>query len=543
MTSSDAVPGASTSLSRSGARLLAAATALVLALTVLVAPGARAADEAPPVTIKVVQDEVWWEGGGERSLAATALGADGEPVTGGEYAVYVAPVVRYDVPWTDGRLTFDVGRLAVGPRAVTVAWRPADGQPWTTAKATFEVSAGTIPSTVTATAPSFVEYGEAAYVEVSVAVEGGTRAGDVALFRPAWSTTDAVDQARIDPATGTGRLKIAVPGPGTTNQFEVVFYGESGVAASRASLTLKVGKAQPEIRLTPDVTDDGRWLMRVAPWSFHVDLGQWAMTDGTVTVHDETGRLLARRAAKDVARGNGSFDVSADQLAAGRHTIEVRLTGSSTVADGRSRFAVTVTKEKARIGSSLLGWPQWGRPHMLDVEVFDATNSGRSRRTGTVTVFHKDKKLWTGSLVGKGTAAAHLGGKSLPAGRPTVRIVYSGDRYYAPATVYRSVRVHKAPTKARVKVLDRFIEVSEKPRVKVRITAPSGIKPAGKVDLKIDGKVIKTVRLKKKHDGVRTVTLPRLEKGAYTIKAVLRPTATTQRSEPVDYGSIWVGRR
>ncbi|PFG41541.1 hypothetical protein ATJ88_0183 [Isoptericola jiangsuensis] len=62
----------------------------MLALTVLVAPGAQATDDAPPVTIAVVQDETWWEGGGERGLAATAVGPDGEPVTGHVTAVLVA---------------------------------------------------------------------------------------------------------------------------------------------------------------------------------------------------------------------------------------------------------------------------------------------------------------------------------------------------------------------------------------------------------------------------------------------------------------------
>jgi hypothetical protein len=530
MTSGDAVPRASVLPSGAGARLVAAATALVLALTVLVAPGARAADDLIPTTMTVEQRETWWAGTVDHPLEVRTTTPDGAFVTGGRLIAEVAGIDYAGTMWaSSGRMNVRL-HLAPGTYPAIVRYYPPDGYAATEWTGTVVVSDGTIRSAISAQAPDALTRGNGGDVRVSVTADGGTPEGRVELRRPngrAIAMASLVDGAavlHVDEET----VRQLPLGDVT---FEVVFHGVDDVRSARATVTTRVVRARASLDVW--IPGGSTWDIGHPFWKVAVEVPGADQVGGTLSLYDGD-RLLGRRTAEEDPRTE-VFVLEAGKLLPGRHELDVRLTGSAYVEDTKA----SVTVKVAKVASDSDAWtPEplvWGTRHTLRVQVFPARdnslNDGRYV-TGTATVYRGSTRLGSARLGREGAADVTFAGRSVPVGTSRLRIVYSGDARNTASTSTTSVRVRKATTTVRATLVDKTVEGSQRVKVKVKVSSPSKIPDIGMLKVKVDGeKTVKTVRMKKKHKGRMTITLPRLSQEHHRLKVVLVGSATTKYGE------------
>ncbi|PFG41540.1 Ig-like domain-containing protein [Isoptericola jiangsuensis] len=506
-----------------GARIVAATTALVLALTVLVAPGARATDEAVATTLHVTQPYPWYATATAfHALDVQVSAQSGEQPSGGRIWLEVDGVRR--------SLTAESGRvvnntlLDVGVHPVTVRYDAPPGYAPAEWNGTVEVVDRPAESTLTATAPDEVAYGSRSWVTVSIDVPGHTSDGTFEL-RDA-GTGDLVASSVHDDGDDGGLLRI--PTRGRTGHREFVVRFVSHATQAETTVSTEVAKAVEPLQVWSNKLVDGRWSTKSAPWDVAVYVPGWdEAVAGTVSLWDGGRRLRSQHVA-DMRDRAVVFDLGAGDLAPGRHTVEVRLTGSPLLADSRATLVVEVTRDRVAVTSSVDGDVRWGRPYSLDLQLRDAEFRWEPAPTGTVSVYRGTTRLWSGRLDTHGDAVAKIGGTKIRPGRTTLRVVYSGDTLYRPSTTYRSITVQKARTTVRARIVDRTVEGSQRVKVKVRVSSPSNIPDVGTLHVKVDGRTVKTVRLKKHHQGARTITLPRLSREHHWLKVVLAKSATTK---------------
>ncbi|RYB92002.1 ExeM/NucH family extracellular endonuclease [Nocardioides oleivorans] len=143
--------------------------------------------------------------------------------------------------------------------------------------------------------------------------------------------------------------------------------------------------------------------------------------------------------------------------------------------------------------------------------------------TGTVVASLGRDRVGSTSLVsGQGTIA--LAAKSLPVGRHTLTLAYSGDATHKPATSTVTLRVKKAKASISTKVRPKKIKAT-KVRATIAVTIDArGFTPTGKVTVKVAGETYRaTVR-----KGKAVVRLDRFKKpGKYTAKVAYSGDATT----------------
>jgi hypothetical protein len=539
MTSGDAVPRASVLPSGAGARLVAAATALVLALTVLVAPGARAADDLIPTTMTVEQRETWWAGTVDHPLEVRTTTPDGAFVTGGRLIAEVAGIDYAGTMWaSSGRMNVRL-HLAPGTYPAIVRYYPPDGYAATEWTGTVVVSDGTIRSAISAQAPDALTRGNGGDVRVSVTADGGTPEGRVELRGPngrAIAMASLVDGAAVLHVYEETVRQL----PLGDVTFEVVFHGVDGVRSASVPVRVQIVKARRALDVR--IPGGNTWDLGDDFWKVAVDVPDAAGVGGKLSLYDGS-RLLQRIDAEDYPRTE-VFVLTPRALKPGRHRLDVRLTGSRFLQDASASVTVQVKRPATTSDAERVRPLVWGtKTHPLRVRVWPAKdnylNDGHPP-TGTVAVYQGRKKLGSARFPARGSeVVVRISGKSLPVGRTSLRFVYSGDSRYRGSTRYETVKVHRAATKTRVKILDRHVEGSERAKVRVKVTSPSNLTPKGTLQVKVGGKVVKTVRLKERHDGVRTITLPRLSKTSHAIKVVMKKSAVTKRSAS-GYVHVWV---
>lgn len=511
-------------------RLLAAVVAFALAGVVVVVPGARAAtpDDLIPTTVSVSQYDTWWPAG-ERHLDVRVTTPDGELVHDGGLRAEVDGIdYSGSSTWASGRLPIHAEFPSAGTYPVTVRYLPADGYAAAEWTGTVEVSEGTVETTTTVVdAPDELHYGDRGEVDVQVAARGQYLPRGVVEL---WSldTGEFVDQEQVG-AEGRARLLLRDVAPGN-EAFEVVFVPYGGLQRSRAPLTVPVLKAERDL---------DAWVVggsEVHPydtwWKVAVDVPDVDRLGGTLALYDGDRRLARIRPDEEHERTE-VLVIESDVLDPGTHRLEVRLTGSPYVADTSAEVVLRVAKVESSVRATEKRRMRWGIDHRLLVttgaETSSAVNDGHFT-TGTVTVYQGRTKIGSEKIRREGRTTVRIDGHRLPVGRTKLRVVYGGDSRYDSSTTYETVRVRKAKTKVRAKVVDTTVNGSQRAKVKVRVTSPSDIDPTGKIKIKADGKVVKKVRLKKKHDGSRKVKLPRLSDGHHVIKVVYTGSSKAKRS-------------
>ncbi|PRZ02867.1 Ig-like domain-containing protein [Isoptericola sp. CG 20/1183] len=510
-------------------RLLAAVLAFTLAGVVAVVPGARAAtaDDLIATTVSVSQYETWWPAGA-RHLDVRVTTPDGELVHDGGLLAEVNGIdYSGSSTWASGRLPIHAEFPAAGTYPVTVRYFPAAGYAGSEWTGTVEVSEGTVATTTTVVdAPEQLHYGDRGAVDVQVDVRGEHLPSGVVEL---WSldTGEFVDQERVG-AGGRVRLHLREVLPGNES-FEVVFVPYGGLQRSRAELTVPILKAERDLDawvVGGSVDPHDTW------WKVAVDVPDVDRVAGTLALYAGDRRLARIRPDEEHNRTE-VFVIESDVLPPGNHRLHVRLTGSPTVEDTSADVVLRVAKVESDMWAREKRQMRWGVDHRLLVRTGAETSwSGNDGHfaTGTVTVYRGRTKVGSEKIRREGETTVRIDGHRLRVGRTTLRVVYSGDSRYASSTSYETVRVRKAKTKVRAKVVDKTVNDPQRAKVKVRVKSPSDVDPTGKIKIKADGKTVKKVRLKKRHDGSRTVKLPGLSDGHHTIKVVYTGSSKTKRA-------------
>ncbi|WP_418275331.1 Ig-like domain repeat protein [Isoptericola jiangsuensis] len=522
---------------------MAVATALGL-LTLLVAP-ASAADGDDPVetTLQVVQVGTW-RPGGPLVLDISATGPDGEPVgrgglqaavdragvVGGREFTGESSTVRWDVPTPP---------VSAGPHEVAITYRgPREyaTQRWV---GTLHVEEGSgSGASMSVDHPERVEYSETAVFSVDV-----TTPSDL----PVDGRDQPNGQVRItwdDPAMGAqtarlieGSARARVPAAAAgVHTYEVTYYSSGDLRTSTVSGTFTVDKARLPLSVWSNDVQQGVMNTAGGTWEVAAYLDSSWRIDGRMSLYDGDRRLATRDVTSTASRAV-VFSLAPDAVPAGRQRLTVRLTDSPYVADTSASLDLEVVKNPAsiRVERATARTLQWGRPHRLRVDVRSAEQYWPDQTpTGTVRVYRGTTRVGTATLDRSGDVVVLIKGRKLPVGRTKLRFVYSGDTVYEARTTYRTVTVHKATTKVRAEILDKTVHRPQRVKVRFHLRSPSDVALTGKVDLKVDGRTVKTVRLKKKHDGSRTVSLPRsVGPTHHYLKVVYRATSTKKKSVKV----------
>ena len=135
-----------------------------------------------------------------------------------------------------------------------------------------------------------------------------------------------------------------------------------------------------------------------------------------------------------------------------------------------------------------------------------------------------------------GRATLALPAEALPVGEHVLDLHYSGDRTHqaSSSTVTFVVNAVAAPadkvdTRTKAKVTPRKLSYRENFKVKVKVKAPEGVTPMGKVTIRIDGRRVKAGTLK---NGRLVVKVKRnLALGKHRVVVVYRGDAATERSK------------
>ncbi|MDO8149939.1 Ig-like domain repeat protein [Isoptericola sp. b408] len=520
-------------------RTVAMAVAIALGLlTMLVVPASAADDEREASVVVVEQDTnfVWRPAGG--FVLDVRVTDEGGRSIGGPIEVLVDGEVVERRRQPSYELGVNPPPSLPGPHEVTVrflgdpAYLPAE---WT---GTLDVVEGDVSAVMTVDAPEQAAHHEGATFTVDVATPSDPLVDDpdqpdgravVTWDDPAMGLQDAPVRE------GSGAVPVPTQIPGE-HAYEVTFYSYGDVQITRASGTLTIGKAGLPLKVWSDDAHDGVVNTARGAWEVAVSTNASWSVDGTVSLYDGD-RLLRTRDAVGIESSAAVFTLAADEVPAGHRTLTARLTGSPFVEDASATLDLEVVRNPAVIGveRATARTFQWGRPHKLRVAVHSADNYWPDAvPTGTVKVYRGTTRVGTGTLDDSGEVVVRIWGKKLPVGRTTLRVVYTGDTVYEKTVRYRTVRVYKARTKLRASILDTTVHRPQQVKVRFRLSSPSNVALTGKVKLKVDGVTVKTVRLRKKHDGARTVSLPAsVEPGHHYLKVVYVGTATKKRSVKV----------
>jgi hypothetical protein len=511
-------------------RWLAAVSALALAMVVLVVPGARAADDPITTTLTVAQEETWWPGSSDKRLRVETTTPDGEWPDG-------AIEAEVDGDPHAGFMYRSAGYLWIttpsepGTYPVTVRYRPAAGYAPAEWSGTVTVTEGTTPTTITTQAPARLADGEGGHVDVRVTADGSTPTGRVEMRRD--GTLVAVGSL----VEGAARLYMPDDLAPGKHRFDLSFYGVDDYRSAHTTVAVEIVKDSRPLHVW---IPGGTWDLENSFWKVAVEVPDAYRVGGKLSLY-HGDKLLQRIDVEEDPRTE-VFVLTSDRFVPGRYQLDVRLTGSPYLEDASASVMATVVRPASSLSADAARSLVWGTKHPIRVQVYPAKdnelNDGRYA-TGTVSVYRGSTRLGSARIGKYGQATVWVSGTRLPVGSTKIRLAYTGDSRYRSSSAYDTVKVAKATTKVSVKLKDETIKGSQRAKIRVRATSPSDITVTGTLKVKVDGKVVKTVKLTKKHDGERWITLPRLSKGAPSIQVVLAKTSATTYSRS-GYAHVWV---
>lgn len=172
---------------------------------------------------------------------------------------------------------------------------------------------------------------------------------------------------------------------------------------------------------------------------------------------------------------------------------------------------------------------------------FGARGTGRVRLTARIV--GADGSMPPGTVVFR-SGGTTLGSARASGGRATLHLgrtqavgryqVVAEFRSSSPAVAGATssavpVRVVKAAAKVSGRLRTKRIMVGERARYRVRVTVPGVARPTGRLVIRDGKNRIGVVKLKAKHQGRRTVRLPRLAKGKHRIRVVYQGNASIKK--------------
>lgn len=131
--------------------------------------------------------------------------------------------------------------------------------------------------------------------------------------------------------------------------------------------------------------------------------------------------------------------------------------------------------------------------------------------TGTVVVLQKGKELKRIQVSGHGTSTVSLG--KLPVGTHnfSAKLLESATVKESTSKAV-SIKVLKAKATATVTLKKSEVRSGKPAIIKILVKTSTGAIPTGKVKIKVNGKTVKTIKLKAAHKGRMTVKLPKISK-------------------------------
>ncbi|WP_207392770.1 Ig-like domain repeat protein [Aeromicrobium sp. IC_218] len=356
-----------------------------------------------------------------------------------------------------GGTTTDLGSFPAtnGSARVTtpITTKPGTGTLTVTAQptgTTFQVPVSAkAASTTTADAPTPVERGEQAVVDVAVATEA-----------------DVVPSGRVDvlsgsTVVGTGTLDEGVASVDVdtiglavgTRALTVAYAGDDALLPSTGTVDVQVDKGQATV--VPGAVAKAP-VNGVVSVPVEVTSGTGAVPTGRVEVR--LGETVVGSA--DLSAGRGTVKVPAGTLDVGVHDLQVEYLGDSQHLESSADVRAVVTTIPTSLKAS--GYAvQYGRVGTVVV-------TGPAAATGTVTLTRGSARLGVGYFV-KGRATLQVAGTALKPGAHTLTATYAGNGTYAGARTTVRVTVAKARTSVTAKVTTRKVVV-KKTRANVAVT-------------------------------------------------------------------------
>ncbi len=148
--------------------------------------------------------------------------------------------------------------------------------------------------------------------------------------------------------------------------------------------------------------------------------------------------------------------------------------------------------------------------------------------TGTVRVLAGTRLVGAGTLSsGRVTITVR---PDLSVGTHTLTLSYGGDARFAASSA--AVKLTVTKTTSTTKASAPSVKASARGVVSVKVTAPAGVVPTGKVTVTVtrNGKAVATRTVSLDRTGAAKVTLPRLAAGTYAVRAAYRGSTAVKTS-------------
>lgn len=370
-------------------------------------------------------------------------------------------------------------------------WRPSQGAP---------SSVRTNPSGANGTGVSVIWAVPAASFAASSPVQDPDAAAYTEL-RPdgSFTATVQVDPAWLADKAGRYGIYTYAGGGATVADYEtftpLTFHDRVDSALVAADATGVVGRA---VQLPVQVTAPGE------------------IPTGTVTA-DVAGTPVASATLVD-----GRATLALGGLAAGAHTVQLAFVpDGDTVRASSTTTVVTVARGTAKVAAT---WPAltFGTQSTVAVVV-----TGPVPATGKVTLTNGSTTLATATLTPAGRAQLTVP-RTLAAGARTLTVRYAGSTELAPVAVSARRTVAKAASTTRATAAR--VKATARGKVVVRVSA-TGTVPTGAVKAVVKrGGVKKATVTGSLTRGARTLALPRLPKGTYTVVVTYAGSANVKAS-------------
>lgn len=328
----------------------------------------------------------------------------------------------------------------------------------------------------------------------------------------------AVRTVPVGPEATSRTFAHLAPDTYTVSVVATSLAGESEVA-SAAPVTIAAldAPAAPAAPTATAVGDDG---VDVA-WSAPAD-GGTAVTGYTVTLKSSTGSLRA------ASVGASTTSHTFTDLPAGSYTASVVATNAVGSSASSADSAAVTIKSAVTIHRPFFSQAKqiYGSKDRASVSAIVIGAEG-----STVDFYDGSTKL--GSATVEGAVATLTLARKLDVGKyKAVVATFAGDdtRRAASSAKAATFKVVKTKTVNKIRVTGKKFTKGSKPKVKIRVGRfDNGKWATGKLSIRVNGKIVRTVNVKAKHKGKITVTLPKARK-TVKVKAGFKATKTVKKS-------------
>lgn len=390
-----------------------------------------------------------------------------------------------------------------------------------------EISAGSTSATVSVTvAPastittvkssvSSQIYGDTAAVLTATVFGGGeSLTGSVDFYEGSTKLASV--------ALESGSATYTLPSPLTmgAHQFSATFVSSKNTSAGSTSDAVTVSVSSASSVTTLGTTTTTQTYSGVAATVTATVTGQGTLA-GTVAFSDGSQRL----AVVAVVQGKASYTLPRT-LTVGKHNVTAEFLPAGSSDTGSTSAAVVITVNKAP-SMTALGATKKAQTYAGVAATLTATVTSQGTPAGTVAFRDGSKRLAVVKVL-RGKAVYTLP-RTLAVGKHnvTAQFLPSGSTIAGSTSKVVTIVVSKATSTTTLKIADKSLHGSQKPKATVTVKAAGTSAVAGTVRIYDGKKLVKAVTLKK---GQATVTLPKLARGTHHLHAVYVTNATVSAS-------------